>query len=127
MSERNIFEVATRTKMRFPYRGVISVEDLWDLSVQQLDNVFKTLNKELKQSEEDSLLGVKTKQNQELQDQISIIRHIVEVKQADAIKKLEAKDKAEKKQKLMSVLAKKQDEAYEGMSVEEIQKMLDEM
>ena len=45
---KNMFEVATREKMRFPFKGMISVEDLWDLSVQNLDKVFKTLNSQRK-------------------------------------------------------------------------------
>ena len=44
----NMFEIATRNKFRFPFKGVISTEDLWDLSVESLDNVFKTLNSEMK-------------------------------------------------------------------------------
>ena len=32
----NMFEVATRNKFRFPFKGLISVEDLWELSVDNL-------------------------------------------------------------------------------------------
>ena len=28
-NEINVFEIATRNKYRFPYRGQISVEDMW--------------------------------------------------------------------------------------------------
>ena len=31
-----LFEIATRKKYRFPYKGLISVEDLWDLSMREL-------------------------------------------------------------------------------------------
>lgn len=44
MSNVNMFDVATRNKLRFPYEGQISVEDMWDLSLSALDSVFKTLN-----------------------------------------------------------------------------------
>ena len=48
-----MFEIATRNKFRFPFKGVISTEDLWDLSVESLDNVFKTLNSEMKKTKEE--------------------------------------------------------------------------
>ena len=60
MNEK-MFETAVRTKMRFPFKGVVSVEDLWDLSVENLDTVYKTLNSELKKATEESLLNTKTK------------------------------------------------------------------
>ena len=53
METGKLFETATRNKMRFPFRGMISVEDLWDLKLQDLDSVFKLLNKEKKQSDEE--------------------------------------------------------------------------
>ena len=45
----SIFEKATRGKMRFQFKGLVSVEDLWDLSVQDLDKIFKSLNSQKKQ------------------------------------------------------------------------------
>ena len=52
----NIFERATRMSLRFNFKGLISVEDLWDLSLQDLDSIYKILNSKLKQSSEESLL-----------------------------------------------------------------------
>ena len=68
MELTNIFEEATRYKYRFPFKGMISVEDLWDLKLQDLDSVFKLLNKEKKQSDEESLLQVKSEADQELEN-----------------------------------------------------------
>lgn len=123
MSEK-MFETAVRTKMRFPFKGSISVEDLWDLSVEELDSVFKTLNSRLKQSKEESLLEEKTKQDVELSTRIDIVKHIVSVKQSEETARLQARAKKEQKQKIMEILAKKQDEAIEGKTVEELQAML---
>ena len=40
-----LFENATRKQYRFPFKGLISVEDLWKLSLDDLNTVWKTLKK----------------------------------------------------------------------------------
>lgn len=127
MSEKNIFEMATRGKYRFPYRGQISVEDLWDLGVTALDSIFKTLNSQSKAAKEESLLDVKSAEDEILTTQIEIVKYIVSVKQEEANARLKAKERKEQKQKIMSAIARKEDEAIEKMSKEDLQKMLDEL
>ncbi len=122
-----MFEIATRTKMRFSYKGQISVEDLWDLPVRDLDLIFKSLNSQLKQVKEESLLDVKTKQDKELDLKIEIVKHIVGVKLGEADARLRAKEQREKRQKILEILESKQDEALQGKSVEELRNMLDEL
>lgn len=122
-----MFEQATRMKARFPFRGLVSIEDLWDLSVRDLDSVFKILNSELKQTKEESLLDVKTKEDAELQLKINIVKHIVEIKLAEEDLRLKARERREKKQKILEVLSAKQDESLQGKTVEELEAMLDEL
>jgi hypothetical protein len=123
----NMFEVAARTKMRFTFKGQISVEDLWDLTVENLDTIFKGLNSQLKQAQEDSLLNVRTKHDKDIDMQIEIIKYIVKVKQDEDEVRRNAKDKREQKQKLMAILADKQDADLKGKSAAEIQAMLAEL
>jgi hypothetical protein len=127
MSEKNIFEVVTRNKLRFPFRGQISVEDLWDLSVENLDSVFKTLNSQVKQANEESLLSTKTKEDETLDIMISIVKYIVQIKLEENSQRLLAKEKKEKKQKLLAIMAAKQEEDLQSKSVDEIKAMLDEL
>lgn len=127
MSMENMFEKATRTKLRFPFKGLISVEDLWDLSVQNLDLVFKTLNAQVKQAKEESLLNTKTKEDEVLDLQINLVKYIVQVKLEEDNVRLQAKEKKEKKQKLMAILSAKQEEDLQNKSAEEIQAMLNEL
>ena len=124
---KNMFEVATRTKMRFPFKGMISVEDLWDLSVQNLDKVFKTLNSQRKEAQEESLLNVRSSENEVLDTQIEIVKYIVNVKLEEQAARVKAAENKEKKQKIMALMAKKDDEAMENMGKEELQKLLDEL
>ena len=124
---KNMFEVATRTKMRFPFKGMISVEDLWDLSVQNLDKVFKTLNSQRKEAQEESLLNVRSSEDEVLDTQIEIVKYIVNVKLEEQAARVKTAENKEKKQKIMALMAKKDDEAMENMSKEELQKLLDEL
>ena len=124
MSNANLFEVATRTKMRFPFKGLITVEDLWDLSLTNLDSVFKALNSQSKQAKEESLLNTKSKEDEILDMQIWIVKHIVSVKLAEKEAREKDATNKEKKQKIMEIIASKKDEALRNMSVEDLEKML---
>lgn len=127
MAVEKMFEVATRSKMRFPFKGMVSVEDLWDLPLQSLDHVFKTLNSQVKQSKEESLLNTKSKEDETLDTQIEIVKYIVSVKLAEKDAREKAVAKKEQKQKIMSIIATKQDEELQNSSIEDLNKMLDEL
>jgi hypothetical protein len=126
-NERNMFEVATRERFRFPFKGSISVEDLWMLPVRDLDLIFKTLNSELKQVKEESLLETKTQANEELDTKIEIIKYIVKTKLEEEQLKVKVKEQREQKQKIMEILSAKQDNALQNKSIEELQNMLAEL
>lgn len=123
----NIFEMATRNKFRFPYKGLISVEDLWDLGQVQLDSVYKNLNKEIKQIQEESLLSAKNSEDAELQAKIDIVEYIFTVKQKEAIQRSIDAENAVKKRHIMEILAQKQDDSLMGKSEDELRKMLKEL
>lgn len=127
MTTTNIFEYAVRNKVRFPFKGMISVEDLWDLSLTNLDSIYKILNKQVKQSEEESLLTTKTSVDTELEVQTAIVKYIVSVKLAEQEAREKAAAKNAQKQKIMSIIATKEDEALKNTSVEDLRKMLDEL
>ena len=127
MSEVNLFEVATRENYLFPFKGMINVIDLWDLSLTNLDSVFKTLNAEAKKSEEESLLNTKSKEDEEISNKIEIVKYIVSVKLDEKKKREDAKKNAEMRQRLLEIKAKRQDAALENMSDEDLDKALAEL
>lgn len=127
MSEVNLFEVATRNNYQFPFRGLINVIDLWDLSLTNLDSVFKVLNAEIKKSEEESLLNTKSKEDEELSNKIEIVKYIVGVKLAEKEAKEDEKKNREMKQRLLAIKAKKQNEALENLSDEDLDRAIAEL
>lgn len=125
----NIFVTASKHKFRYPYKGLISTEDLWDLNLEQLDSIYKTLNKEMQVVHEDSLLTVKPRSDGDtvLEMEIEIVKYIFEEK-VEAARRMEAAVANEaKKRRILEVLAKKQDESYNNMSEDELREMLNEL
>ena len=127
MTNNELFINATRNNYQFPFRGMINVIDLWDLSLTNLDSVFKTLNSEVKKSEEESLLNTKSKEDEEISNKIEIVKYIVSVKLDEKKKREDAKKNAEMRQRLLEIKAKRQDAALENMSDEELDKALAEL
>ena len=123
----NIFEMATRNKYRFPYKGMISVEDLWDLNQTQLDSIYKALNKEIKANQEDSLMFSQTQTDLDLQAKIEIVRHIYTTKEQDAARRAVAAENAEKKRRILEILEQKQEDSLKNKSEDELLKMLNEI
>lgn len=103
------------------------LEDLWDLPVTELDSVFKTLNSEMKKSKEESLLDTKSKEDKILEDKISIVKYIVSVKLQDAENRKKIRENQEKKERILQIMADRQDKAMLEASDEDLQKMLDEL
>ena len=127
MKTEKMFETAVRNKFRFTFKGQISVEDLWDLSLKELDSIFKILNSQLKQTKEESLLEVKTKDDEILDTKIEIVKHIVNIKLEENNARLQEKEKKEQKQKILSILATKEEESLQNKTVEELTAMLGEL
>ena len=123
----HLFELASREKYRFPFKGQASVEDLWDLSPKDLDTIFKALNAQVKKENEESLLSPKEAVDVVLNAKIEIVKHIVAVKLSEAEKARQAKKRREEKQRIADLIADKQDEALREKSLAELQAMLNAM
>lgn len=127
MTTEKMFEIATRNKFRFPFRGMVTVEDLWDLTPENLDSIFKSLNSQKKRVNEESLLNAKTEADMELDIMINIVKYIVSIKLEEIDARSKAKANKEQAQKIMAILEAKQNKSLEDKSVEELQAMLSEL
>ncbi len=123
----NLFEQATKSKVRFSFKGQLSVEDLWDLRLQDLDEIYRQLNGELKAANEDSLLQKPTAASETLSMKVDIVKHIVSVKLQEAEDRKSRAEKQAQKKRIMEILAEKQDEGLKTKSEEELRKMLDNL
>lgn len=119
--EKNLFEIATRNRYRFNYKGVMTVEDLWSLRVEDLDAIFKMLNRQKKAADEDSLLATKSAADTELANKIELVKYIVSVKLTEAEDRKTAAEKKEQRDKILAIMAKKQDAKFESMDMAELE------
>jgi hypothetical protein len=123
-----MFVTATRNKLRFPSnKGMLSVEDLWDLSTNSLNEIYKTLRVGKKETEEEGLIEVQSKEAEILDTQLSIVEFIFKTKVTEKEARQDAAEKRERKKHIMSLIAEKQDEALKGKSLEELQAELDSL
>lgn len=123
----NLFETATRRKYRFQLGGNLTTEDLWDLNQEALDTIFKSLNAQLKEQSEESLSQVKSEKATELMDKIDIVKYIYNIKAAEKLARQEAKERRERKQKLMALIEEKQNENLKSMPLDQLEAMLKAM
>ena len=120
----DLFKIANKKKYRFNYKGVISVEDLWDLSVEELDKIYKSLKSMQKNASEESLLQTVSKEDKELLNKIEIIKIVVTDKLAAKERAQKAASQRAQNQRILEIMADKQDAALKEKSIEELQAML---
>jgi len=122
----SIFEKASKQKVRFNLKaGTATVEDLWDLPLtsekrDSLDSTAKSINSELKASQEESFVTTASKGSVLLQLKLDLVKYVIASKLAEReVAKTQAANKA-KLDKLVALKAAKQNEALEGLSEDEI-------
>lgn len=128
-----LFAIATKNKYRFKTAaGLISVEDLWDLPLSStnpratsLDVVARIIHKELNETET-SFVGESTASNTELQNKFNIVKFIIDKKKADKEAAAKRRETIEKNQRIAELIARKQDQQLENLSIEELEKLLEQ-
>lgn len=127
----NIFEQATRAKIRFSTPvGMLSVEDLWDLPLTStraranLDDVARLLDAELKSTSSVSFVNDVSEVNAKTKLMFDVVIHVINTKIAEAKAAKSAADVREKKQKIMAIIEQKQEESLSAASIDDLQSML---
>lgn len=123
-----MFEQATKMKLRFSsQRGSLTVEDLWDLSLADLDTIAKSINKNLKASEEESFLVSSSGKDSILELKLDILKHIIKIDQEEIEAKYRAIELHDKKEKIMEIISDKEDKKLKKNSINDLKEMLNEL
>ena len=122
----NIFEQASREKLRFDIQGHISTEHLWDVKEdmlisheEQLTEIVESYGKSVRRK-----AGRKTKVQELNELRLAIITSVLDTRIAEREAAADQLATKAHNQKIMDLIAAKQEEGLKGMSVEDLQKML---
>ena len=128
-----LFEYATRNKLRFAStRGELTAEQLWDVPLRSkngddfnLNSIAKAASKAWKDLSEESFVeSAKTPEHTRREMALEVIKHVIEAKLSEeSIAEKSAANKLEK-EKLLKILAEKQDGKLSELSEKELQKRI---
>lgn len=123
-----MYKKASKLKLRFATtKGNLTVEDLWQLTLPSLDAIAVGLDEELAKSPKKSFIQESSPENEILQLKLNIVCDIITDKMAEKAEREQSKAKQAEKSRLMSILARKQEEGLENLSEEELKKRIAEL
>ena len=128
-----IYKKASKKKLRFnTSRGVLSVENLWDLSKEEIRhevivarNIARKSEGEINDSELSFLDSpIKTKETDD-ELRFEILKDIYLTKKYAEEKAQKRAEIKENNKKILDLIARKQDEALEKKSISQLEKLLE--
>lgn len=131
----NIFEYATRNKLRFQSsQGLLTVEQLWELPLTtrsnnktSLDLVARAIYNQVKEQGEISFVDPKSTADKSLEISLEIVKYIISVRQSEAQAAEQATIKSQKAAKLRDAIARAEDKSLESKSLDELKAELAEL
>lgn len=122
----SIFEKASREKLRFPFNGTTSVEQLWDADVNQLTDyeseLIEIIEKYGKKNRRNKRRVTREEERNILR--LEIVTHILNTLEREAEEENVRKEQRRQEQKILEVISRKEDAELENMSIEELKKLL---
>lgn len=122
-----MFDKVTRLKLRFESnKGLLSVEQVWDLSLTALNEMAKGLSRQVKAAEtdEEDFIGTKSNVDSELQLRFDVVKHIIGVKLKERDDSREAAERKANNQVILELIQRKKQQELESKSVEELEALL---
>lgn len=120
-----LFITAARNKVRFSTnRGLLTVEDLWDLSLESLDRIAVSIDEAVQKHGRKSFIGAQPKEAEGLQTQFDLVKFVIDTKLAEKAEAKTAADREAQVTFLKGLLEKKQLADLENMTPDEIKAKL---
>lgn len=127
----DIFERASRAKLRFDTpKGSLTVEDLWDLPLTgatgraNLNSIAIGLNRRLQETAVSFVPTAGSVSDGRDQLGLDVVRHVIEVRVAEAAERTTAAEKAQTKARIRELIAQKRDAALADKSIEDLEALV---
>lgn len=119
-----MYKKALQAKLRFAFRGSLTVEDLFDLGLEDLNAIYKGLVQE-KGDSVAGLLTEPTKEGELVALKMQVVKDVFDTKKAEIAASKAAADRKAQKARIMEIIADKQDEDLKGKSLDELTAMVE--
>ena len=124
----NIWIESLKNKYRFEFKGLINIEDLFDLKLEDLDTIYRNLKKQEQELEGDSLLETKDNPAKaEIETKILVVKEIFNMKQAEIEANKRTLANKAQKAKILAIIENKQDQELSEKSIEELKEIYDNL
>lgn len=120
-----MYKEALQKKLRFKTnKGMITTEDLFDLSLQNLNTLAIMLDKKISEAPKESFIEELPAEESDDELRFNIVKDVINIKlkaRKDNINRaqIDARNK-----RIAELIAKKEDEALENKSIEELRAMI---
>jgi hypothetical protein len=131
----NLFAVASRLKFRFETpRGSLTVEDLWNLPLTSrtgkvnLDDIARSLYRDVKDMGDEVSFVAPIQKTDEIPGlKLELVKYIISVLVSERDTAAQEAVRREKKQRLLELIVRKEDETLAGKSLDELRAMVEQL
>lgn len=130
----DIFVDALRNKYRYDFKSesknfILTTEDLFDLGLEDLDNIYGLLDEELSKISSHKSLSKSNMSPEvdELRKKMSIVEFVYGFVEQNINDMNNAREVAQQRQRIMKLIDEKQDEDLKNKSIDELKDMLENL
>lgn len=119
-----MYKQASKLQLRFTTnRGLLSVEQLWNLNQTDLSNAIKAVKKVLNKDDDDELSFLESTKVVDVENQLrfDILKDVYLTKKKEAAELRDAVEAKAFNKKIDELIASKKDDKLKNMSVEELE------
>lgn len=120
-----MYKEALQKKLRFKTnKGMITTEDLFDLSLQNLNTLAIMLDKKVSEAPKKSFIEELPVEENDDELRFSIVKDVINIKLKARKDNIDKAQVDARNKRIAELIAKKEDEALENKSIEELRTMI---